>query len=85
LEEKPEEIKPRRGPGRPKGSKSRPLPGSRASTRRNVHLYAYLNDEEVEAFRRVCDYWGASKAEAIRTMIRYFDVNLGLNREAPRQ
>jgi hypothetical protein len=72
LEGKPDAPKTRRG--RPK-----------ALPRTAVHLYANLNDEEIEALRRICDYWGATKSEVIRTMIRYFDVNLGLNKKAPRQ
>jgi hypothetical protein len=77
LEGKPE-AEPKRGPGRPKGSRN-----PKRGPRKHVQIGVYLSDAEIVAFGRICDYWAASKAESIRTMIRYFDANLGLNKKPP--
>lgn len=79
MEEKPDKPEPKRPRGRPKGSRNQ-RPGG---ARKHVQIGVYMSDAEIVALQRICEYWAASKAEAIRTMIRYFDANLGLNKKVP--
>ena len=53
----------------------------RKVTKKNYsQISVYMSQGEKEAFDRICEYWACSKAEAFRTMVRYFDVNLGLSK-----
>jgi hypothetical protein len=39
-----------------------------------------LSDTDKQTLVDIAEYWGTSQINAFRTMLRYFEVNLGLRR-----
>lgn len=56
-------------------------PEKRGSRRQGAQFSVYLTHSDKAALNRIAEYYGTTRVDALRTMIRFFEVHLNLARK----